>query len=173
MPYLKKLLDEKYGRSDVEVVDAPVSGGAGRAANGTLTILASGPESALSSARKVLDVMAGPNLYIIPGGLGAGTKVKMVHQVLAGVGILLTSEAMGFAAALGLNTKQVYEVLKESESTSWMFENRAGHMLEEDGIIYSALNIIVKDVVSISILGFYLRMLIEFLGYRNSRWSSC
>jgi 3-hydroxyisobutyrate dehydrogenase len=156
VPYLKKLLDEKYGRGDIEVVDAPVSGGAGRAANGTLTILASGSESALSSAREVLDVMAGPSLYIIPGGLGAGTKVKMVHQVLAGVGILLTSEAMGFAAALGLNTKQVYEVVKESESTSWMFENRAGHMLVDDKIMYSALNIIVKDVVSIStILGFY------------------
>jgi 3-hydroxyisobutyrate dehydrogenase len=175
VPYLKKLLDEKYGRRDIEVVDAPVSGGAGRAANGTLTILASGPESALSSARKVLDVMAGPNLYIIPGGLGAGTKVKMVHQVLAGVGILLTSEAMGFAAALGLNTKQVYEVLKESESTSWMFENRAGHMLEEDGIIYSALNIIVKDVVSISITlsRLLLSMLIEILGHRDCWRSSC
>ena len=99
----------------------------------------------------------------------------MVHQVLAGVGILLTSEAMGFAAALGLNTKQVYEVLKESESTSWMFENRAGHMLEEDGIIYSALNIIVKDVVSISITlsRLLLSMLIEILGHRDCRRSSC
>jgi 3-hydroxyisobutyrate dehydrogenase len=148
VPHMRKLLDEKYGRSDIELVDAPVSGGAGRAAAGTLTILASGSESAINAAREVLETMAGSSLYIIPGGLGAGTKVKMVHQVLAGIGILLTSEAMGFAAALGLNTKHTYELLKKSESTSWMFENRAGHMLVEDKTIYSALNIIVKDVVS-------------------------
>jgi 3-hydroxyisobutyrate dehydrogenase-like beta-hydroxyacid dehydrogenase len=81
---------------------------------------------------------------------------------------------MGFAAALGLNTKQAYEILKEGQSTSWMFENRAGHMLVDDKIMYSALNIIVKDVVSIStILGFYLRLLIELPGHRNGRRTSC
>jgi 3-hydroxyisobutyrate dehydrogenase len=149
VPAIRALLDSKYGRQDVEVVDAPVSGGTIRAANGTLTILASGPESALTAARPVLDAMAGKNLYIIPGGLGAGTKVKMVHQVLAGIHITMTSEAMGFAAALGLNTKDVFEAVKKSEAESWMFSNRVPHMLENDKTVYSALNIIVKDVVSL------------------------
>lgn len=148
VPGIRALLDEKYGRQDVEVVDAPVSGGTIRAANGTLTILASGPESALKAAKPVLDVMAGKNLYIIPGGLGAGTKVKMVHQVLAGIHITMTAEAMGFAAKLGLNTKDVFEAVKKSEGESWMFGNRVPHMIEDDKTIYSALNIIVKDMVS-------------------------
>lgn len=146
-PNVRKLLDEKYGRKDVKVVDAPVSGGTIRAADGTLTILASGSEDALAAARPILDVMAGVNLYIIPGGLGAGTKVKMVHQVLAGIHILMASEVMGFAAALGLDTKKTFELLKASEGTSWMFENRTPHMLIDDKRIYSALNIIVKDIV--------------------------
>lgn len=148
-PNVRALLDER-GRTDVELVDAPVSGGTIRAANGTLTILASGPESSLSAARPILDAMAGKNLYIIPGGLGAGTNVKMVHQVLAGIHITMTSEAMGFAAALGLNTKDAFAALKESEGSSWMFENRVPHMLVQDPTIYSALNIIVKDIVSVS-----------------------
>ncbi|KAG9237633.1 NAD binding domain of 6-phosphogluconate dehydrogenase-domain-containing protein [Amylocarpus encephaloides] len=145
-PNVKKLLVEKYGRSDIKVVDAPVSGGTIRAANGTLTILASGEEDALASARPLLDIMAGMNLYIIPGGLGAGTNVKMVHQVLAGIHIVMSSEAMGFAAKLGLDTKVAFEYLSKSEGTSWMFENRGPHMIVKDEKVYSALNIIVKDV---------------------------
>lgn len=146
VPNVRALLDGKYNRPDVKLVDAPVSGGTIRAASGTLTILASGPDSAVAAAKPVLDAMAGKNLYVIPGGLGAGTKVKMVHQVLAGIHITMASEAMGFAAALGLNTKEAFETLKAGQAGSWMFENRVPHMLENDPIIYSALNIIVKDV---------------------------
>jgi len=148
VPNVRRLLNKK-GRSDVFLVDAPVSGGTIRAASGTLTILAAGEESALAKADQVLRLMAGSNLYVIPGGLGAGTKVKMVHQVLAGIHICMTSEAIGFAAALGVNTKRAYEVLKAGEGSSWMFENRVPHMLVEDKTVYSALNIIVKDMVSI------------------------
>lgn len=146
-PNVRKILDEEYKRTDVEVIDGPVSGGTIRAANGTLTILASGPESSLSAGSSVLKAMSGPNLHIIPGGLGAGTKVKMVHQVLAGIHITMTSEAMAFAAALGVNTKSAFEVLKSGRGSSWMFENRTPHMLIEDKTIYSATNIIVKDIV--------------------------
>ncbi|KAH9220032.1 NAD binding domain of 6-phosphogluconate dehydrogenase-domain-containing protein [Leptodontidium sp. 2 PMI_412] len=146
VPLVRKLLDEKYNRRDIELVDAPVSGGTIRAANGTLTILAAGPESALEKAKPVLDAMAGENLYIIPGGLGAGTNVKMVHQVLAGIHIAMTSEAMGFVAALGLDTKLAFEILRKGRGSSWMFENRTPHMLVEDRTVYSALNIIVKDI---------------------------
>lgn len=182
VPLVRKLLDEKYSRQDIELVDAPVSGGTIRAANGTLTILAAGPESAITAAKPVLDAMAGESLYVIPGGLGAGTNVKMVHQVLAGIHIAMTSEAMGFAAALGLNTKQAFEILRKGRGSSWMFENRTPHMLVEDKTVYSALNIIVKDIVgsltSLTILGPSIETQLgldlsadSITGYRNSRWS--
>ena len=151
-PNVRRLLDGKYGRSDIELVDAPVSGGTLRAAAGTLTILASGPEKSLEAGMPVLEAMAGGNLYIIPGGLGAGTKVKMVHQVLAGIHIVMTAEVMGFAASLGLNTRKAFEMLKKGQSESWMFGNRVPHMLEDDKTVYSALNIIVKDMVSILLI---------------------
>jgi len=142
---VRALLDER-GRGDVKVVDAPVSGGTARAAAGTLTILAAGTEGDLEAARPVLEVMAGSNLWIIPGGLGRGTQVKMVHQVLAGIHIAMASEAMAFAAALGLDTEWAREQLGRGEGASWMFENRTAHMVVKDEKIYSALNIIVKDV---------------------------
>ncbi|RAL59915.1 hypothetical protein DID88_000542 [Monilinia fructigena] len=132
-------------QKDVELVDAPVSGGTARAALGTLVVLASGPEKSLEAAKPVLNAMAEP-LHTIPGGLGAGTKAKMVHQALAGIHMIMASEAMGFAAFLGLNTKQAFDYLITSSGRSWMLANRVPHMLENNLHPYSALNILVKDI---------------------------
>ncbi|KUJ15291.1 uncharacterized protein LY89DRAFT_648509 [Mollisia scopiformis] len=145
VPLIQGKLKE-LGRGDVLVVDAPVSGGTIRAANGTLSIFAAGEEKAVEAAKPILNDMAGSNLWLIPGGLGAGTNVKMVHQVLAGIHIAMTSEAMGFVGKLGLPSKKAFELLKAGEGSSWMFENRTPHLLVEDKTIYSALNIIVKDI---------------------------
>ena len=86
-------------------------------------------------------------LYTVPGGLGGGSKTKLIHQIFAGVNIAMASEAMGLAAAAGLNTHQAFEELKNSEGDSWMFRNRVPHMLDPNLPPYSAINIIAKDVV--------------------------
>ncbi|PYH28957.1 NAD(P)-dependent oxidoreductase [Aspergillus neoniger CBS 115656] len=135
------------GRSDIYFVDAPVSGGAKRAADGTLSIMAGGSDSALQIARNLLQTMSAPSkLYLVPGGVGAGSNMKMVHQVLAAIHILGASEAMGFAAHLGLNAVNTAERIKSSEAWTWMHENRFPRMVEEDwNPGASALTIILKD----------------------------
>ncbi|KAL8848194.1 MAG: hypothetical protein Q9221_006763 [Calogaya cf. arnoldii] len=133
------------GRSDIRLIDSPVSGGAGRAAEGTLSIFASGAEADLENAKAILESMSG-KLYEIPGGLGGGSKAKLVHQIFAGINIAMSSEAMGLAAAAGLDTKEVFQRVSGSEATSWMFENRVPHMLDPGLGRYSAMTIIAKDV---------------------------
>ena len=133
------------GRSDIRVIDSPVSGGAGRAANGTLSIFSSGDDADLTNAHSILDCMSS-KLYKIPGTLGGGSKAKLVHQIFAGVQIAMGSEAMGLAAAAGLNTTQAFQELKASEGDSWMFTNRVPPMLDRTMPPYSAVNIIAKDV---------------------------
>lgn len=137
------------GRSDIKLIDCPVSGGAKRAADGTLSIMAGGSEEALGSGKFLLQAMSDSNkLYLVPGGIGAGSNMKMVHQVLAGIHILGASEVMGFAARLGLNAHQTTEKLQASEAWTWMHENRLPRMLAEDwNPGASALTIILKDVV--------------------------
>lgn len=130
------------------VVDSPVSGGTIRAANGSLTILSSGSPEALASSKKILDDMAA-TLHVIPGDIGAASKVKMVNQLLAGVHIAASAEAMGLAAKMGLNTRTVFDVIRNAAGNSWMFENRVPHMLENDWTPHSALDIFVKDMVRI------------------------
>jgi len=138
-------------RSDISFIDAPVSGGAGRAAAGTLTIMAGATAAALEKGRFLLQEMSdAKKLFIVEGGVGQGSNMKMVHQILAGCQILAASEAMGFASRLGLDAEEVLQAVVEDKqgSWSWMFENRVPRMLKEDyypGV--SALTIILKDVV--------------------------
>ncbi|EFQ99589.1 2-hydroxy-3-oxopropionate reductase [Nannizzia gypsea CBS 118893] len=140
------------GRGDISFIDAPVSGGAIRAANGTLSIMAGGSDTALERGRFLLAEMSdAAKLYLVPGGVGAGSNMKMVHQVLAGIHILAASEAMGFAARLGLDAQEVCNAIVASDAWSWMHENRSPRMLKEDyfpGV--SALTIILKDVTIIT-----------------------
>lgn len=138
------------GRKDISFIDAPVSGGALRAAAGTLSIMAGASDDALEKGRFLLQAMADANkLYLVPGGVGAGSNMKMVHQVLAGIHILGASEAMGFAARLGLGALATADAIKGSMAWTWMHENRLQRMLEEDwNPGASALTIILKDVVS-------------------------
>ncbi|KAI4703302.1 hypothetical protein J4E81_002180 [Alternaria sp. BMP 2799] len=141
----KELVD--IGRDDILFIDAPVSGGAGRAADGTLSIMAGASSAAFSKGQWLLEEMSAPSkLFIVDGGIGAGSNMKMVHQVLAAIQILSLSEAYGFAARLGLNGQDVYDKVLGSTGWSWMFENRSQRTLKEDYFPgASAVTIILKD----------------------------
>jgi 3-hydroxyisobutyrate dehydrogenase len=126
-------------------LDAPISGGAQRAAQGELTILASGSRDAFAKARPALDAMAA-KLYELGDEPGQGAAFKMINQLLAGVHIAAASEAIAFAAKQGLDIRKVYEVITASAGNSWMFENRVPHVLEGDYTPRSAVDIFVKDL---------------------------
>lgn len=126
-------------------LDAPISGGAQRAAQGELTILASGSPAAFAKARPALDAMAA-KLYELGDAPGQGAAFKMVNQLLAGVHIAAASEAVAFAARQGLDLRRVYEVITASAGNSWMFENRMPHVLDGDYTARSAVEIFVKDL---------------------------
>ncbi|KAL3447234.1 NAD binding domain of 6-phosphogluconate dehydrogenase-domain-containing protein [Aspergillus insuetus] len=138
------------GRPDVAVVDAPVSGGTLRAANGTLTIFAAGSSAALARVKALLHDMS-ERLYIISGDLGAASKVKMINQLLVGTHIAAASEAIALATKAGLDTREVFDIIQCTSGSSWAWTNRVPHMLEEDWTPLSALNIFVKDMFPLPI----------------------
>jgi 3-hydroxyisobutyrate dehydrogenase len=126
-------------------LDAPISGGAQRAAEGKLTVLASGSPAAFAAARPALDAMAA-KLYELGDTPGTGAAFKMINQLLAGVHIAAAAEAISFAARQGLDIRRVYEVITASAGNSWMFENRVPHVLEGDYSPKSAVEIFTKDL---------------------------
>jgi len=126
-------------------LDAPISGGAARAADGSLTVLASGAPAAFAKARPALEAMAS-TVHELGSEVGIGSAFKMVNQLLAGVHIAAAGEAIAFAAKQGLDLRKVYEVITGSAGNSWMFENRIPHVLDGDYAPRSAVDIFVKDL---------------------------
>ncbi len=133
-------------------LDAPISGGAGKAASGELTVMASGTAEAFARARPALDAMAA-KVYELGGEAGTGAAFKMVNQLLAGVHIAAACEAVTFAAKLGLDLHEVYKVITASAGNSWMFENRVPHILDGDYSPRSAIDIFTKDLGIVSDMG--------------------
>ena len=144
-PAMARRLAGRLEGSDRLYLDAPISGGAQRAAEGSLTILASGRPAAFAKARPVLDALSA-RLYELGDEPGQGAAFKMINQLLAGVHIAAASEAIAFAARQGLDLRKVYEVIVASAGNSWMFENRVPHVLDGDYAPKSAVDIFVKDL---------------------------
>ena len=133
-------------------LDAPISGGAAKAAAGELTVMASGTPQAFATARPALAAMAA-TVYELGDTAGTGAAFKMVNQLLAGVHIAAACEAMTFAAKLGLDLATAYKVITASAGNSWMFENRVPHILDGDYSPRSAVEIFTKDLGIVSDMG--------------------
>ena len=144
-PDVARKLAKQLEATGRHYLDAPISGGAQRAAQGELTILASGSAAAFARARPALDAMAA-KLYELGDSPGLGAAFKMVNQLLAGVHIVAAAEAITFAARQGLDIRKVYEVITASAGNSWMFENRMLQVINGDYKPRSAVEIFVKDL---------------------------
>jgi putative dehydrogenase len=126
-------------------IDAPISGGAIRAATGELTIMASGEDGTLDEIDPIFRAM-GKEIHHIHGGVGMGSTVKIIHQILAGVHVVVAAEAIAMAAKAGLDVKQFYDIVTGAAGNSWMFGDRGQRMMEETKQVKSALDIMVKDL---------------------------
>ena len=126
-------------------LDAPISGGSARAADGSLTVMASGSPAAFERAQTALDGIAS-TVHRLGEAAGDGSAYKMINQLLAGVHIVAAAEAMSFGIKNGLDPQALYEVITGSAGNSWMFENRGQHILDGDYTPHSAIDIFVKDL---------------------------
>ncbi len=126
-------------------VDAPISGGAARAASGEMTMMTAARPEAYALCEHLLHAMAA-KVYKLGDCAGAGSKVKIINQLLAGVHIAAAAEAMALGIREGVAPEALYEVITNSAGNSWMFENRMAHVLAGDYTPLSAVDIFVKDL---------------------------
>jgi L-threonate 2-dehydrogenase len=138
-------LEARLEKLGILYIDAPISGGAARAASGEMTMMSAGKPEAYAIAEPYLRAMAG-TLYKLGDKAGAGSKVKVINQLLAGVHIAAAAEAMALGLREGVDAKALYEVITHSAGNSWMFENRMAHVLAADYTPLSAVDIFVKDL---------------------------
>ena len=144
-PDFAEQLGARLDRLGLLMIDAPVSGGAAKAAAGEMTIMASGAPEAFAKCAPVFDAIAA-KVYRLGDRPGPGSKVKMINQLLAGVHIAAACEAMALGIRAGADPQTLYEVISNSAGSSWMFQNRVPHILAGDYTPLSAVNIFVKDL---------------------------
>jgi L-threonate 2-dehydrogenase len=138
-------LEERLQALGLLYLDAPISGGAAKAASGQMTMMTAGRPAAYEKAGKLLEAMAA-KVYRLGERAGNGSKVKIINQLLAGVHIAAAAEAMALGLREGVAADALYEVITNSAGNSWMFENRMAHVLQGDYTPLSAVDIFVKDL---------------------------
>ena len=102
------------------MVDAPVSGGTAGAQAGTLTFMVGGEESVVECIRPILEKM-GKNIFHA-GGNGAGQTVKVCNNMLLGIQMLGTCEALRLGIANGLDPKVLSDIMSKSSGRNWALE---------------------------------------------------
>ena len=138
-------LEKRLAALGILYIDAPISGGAAKAASGDMTMMTAGTPAAFAVAGPLLQTMAA-KVYRLGDSAGAGSKVKIINQLLAGVHIAAAAEAMALGLREGVDPAALYEVITHSAGNSWMFENRMAHVLAADYTPLSAVDIFVKDL---------------------------
>ena len=98
-------------------IDAPVSGGIGGAAAGTLTFMAVGSEDAFSKAAPLFEIMGQKAVHC--GAAGAGQAAKICNNMILGVTMIATCEAFALADKLGLDRQKMFDVVSTSSGYSW------------------------------------------------------
>jgi len=144
-PEFAEALGQRLEALQLQFIDAPVSGGAAKAAAGEMSVMASGSPAAFARCEALFDAICA-RLYRLGERPGQGSKVKMINQLLAGVHIAAAAEAMALGLKAGCDARALYEVISNNAANSWMFGNRVPHILEGDYTPLSAVNIFVKDL---------------------------
>lgn len=102
---------------DLGAVDAPVSGGIGGAAAGTLTFMAGGTADAFGTVNPLFDIMGQKAVHC--GGAGAGQAAKICNNMILGITMIGTCEAFALADKLGLDRQKMFDVVSTSSGYSW------------------------------------------------------
>lgn len=126
-------------------LDAPITGGRRGADEGTLTAIVSGSPAALAAAKPALEAMSS-TIYHVADTPGAASRVKMINQMVVGVNLMITAEAIAFAAKAGIDPQVAYEIVTHGSGNSVMFEGRARDMFTEEITPGGDVGILLKDL---------------------------
>ncbi|MFV0474617.1 MAG: 3-hydroxyisobutyrate dehydrogenase [Pikeienuella sp.] len=108
---------EAAAKAGLLSVDAPVSGGVGGAAGGTLTFMCGGADDAFAKARPLFEIMGQKAVHC--GGPGAGQSAKICNNMILGATMIVTCEAFALADKLGLSRQAMFDVVSTSSGYSW------------------------------------------------------
>jgi len=143
-PGMMKKIHQAYREKGIRVLDGPVSGGTIGAEQGTLTVMVGGEAEVLEEALPVLEAMA-KNIYLV-GDVGAGKAIKAINQMLAGIHMIASAEAVALAEKLEIDKEMLRKVIGSSSGGSWMFANKLDSLSERNFAPGFKLSLMKKDI---------------------------
>jgi 3-hydroxyisobutyrate dehydrogenase len=143
-PQVTREIAGQLAEHDVEMLDAPVSGGSEGAANGTLSIMVGGPQEQFARARPLFDAMGQTVTHV--GGHGDGQVCKLVNQILVVHNMLGVSEALLLATTEGLDLRRTLDAVSGGAGGSWMLSNRGPQAIARDWTPGFTIDLQQKDL---------------------------
>lgn len=128
-PESSKTIGHQLEQMQIEMVDAPVSGGEQGAIDGNLAIMVGGKESIVAAVRPLLEVMGQKVTHL--GPLGAGGYAKLANQMIVGIEIQAVSEAFYLAKHAGLDFENLHEAIRYGLAGSNVLDQKIGNLMTE------------------------------------------
>ena len=141
---LSKELEGLLKSKDINYLDAPVSGGEAGAKSGKLSIMVGGNKDSYKLIKTIIKPYTKLIKYM--GSSGSGQYTKMVNQICIAGLIQALAEGINFSEKVGLNTKNVLEVVSNGAAQSWQMENRWQTMLNDNYDHGFAVDLMRKDL---------------------------
>jgi len=141
---LPKELNKSLKIKKVKFLDAPISGGQAGAESGNLSVMIGGNKDSYDEVKDILDTYSKFIKYM--GKSGSGQLTKMVNQICIAGLIQALAEGINFSDEVGLNTKDVIEVISKGAAQSWQMENRWETMIKNDYDFGFAVDLMRKDL---------------------------
>lgn len=129
----------------VDVLDAPISGGPARAAEGTLSMMVAGAAAVRARCRTLLSDLA-LSVHVMGQRPGDGARAKLVNNLLAGTNLVAGIQAMALGIGLGLDRHSLFDLIKSSSGASWVFTDRMERALQGDFAPRARAAILAKDL---------------------------
>jgi putative dehydrogenase len=149
---MREIATRVTAAGDYAFVDAPVTGGAARAASGELTAIVAGSAPSVERAQPVLQAMCN-RVFTVGAEPGMGQLTKLINQLMVGTHLAATAEAFALASAGGVDPAQLYEVLTSGFARSEVLVSRGAAVLDGTLRTGGAMAIFLKDLPLVLDLG--------------------
>lgn len=135
---------EQLGWSDIACIDAPMSGGPGRARDGSMSLMLAGSARVLDRHAGLLNDLS-TQQFRVSERVGDGARTKLVNNLLAGINLVGAAEALALAERLGLRLDTTLDVIERSSGQSWIGSDRMRRAIAGDLAPRAHVTVLEKD----------------------------
>jgi len=143
-PTESRKIGAEIAKKNIEMLDAPVSGGEPKAIDGTISVMVGGKKEIFDKCYDIMKAMAGSVVYV--GELGAGNVTKLANQIIVASNIAALSEALTLAKKSGVDPALVFEAIRGGLAGSTVMEAKTPMMLERNFKPGFRINLHIKDL---------------------------